>query len=69
MGNISNWSQAVYKAYFEDRFLIKIQKPLKEVQLKQKKQMKMFKIISFTHDQFSFGNIHRKRNWFFFGDL
>lgn len=33
MGNIYNWSQGVYNAYFDD-LLIKIQKSLKEVQLK-----------------------------------
>lgn len=60
MGNICNWSQGVYNAYFDD-VLIKIQNSLKEVQLKQKKKLKMSMIISFTRDQFSFGNIHRKQ--------
>lgn len=57
MGNIYNWSQCVCNAYFDD-LLIKIQKSLKEVQLKWKKKLKMSMI---TRDQFSFGNIHRKR--------
>lgn len=47
MGNIYNWSQGVYNAYFDD-LLIKIQKSLKEVQLKQKKNFKMSMIIPFN---------------------